>query len=105
MDASSEETLPRCPDCGALLRPGVVWFGEALDPEVMDEAFQVAGRADVCVVVGTSALVHPAASVPLATLRAGGTLIEVNPEPTPLSGSAAVTLRRGAGEALPLLMG
>ena len=104
VDATSTDTLPRCAACGGLLRPAVVWFGEALDPVVLESAFDAAGRADVCLVVGTSARVHPAASVPLATLRAGGVVVEVNPEPTPLSGVAAVTLRGSAGEALPLLL-
>ncbi len=96
--------LPRCDACGALLRPDVVWFGEGLDGAVLDEAFQAAGAADLCLVVGTSALVQPAASVPLATLRDGGDLVEVNPEPTPLSGRCRVTLRAGAAVALPALL-
>lgn len=104
-DLTSVETLPRCADCGALTRPDVVWFGEALDPEVLGASFEAARRADVCLVVGTSAVVHPAASVPLATLEAGGHIIEVNPEPTPLTPRAAVVLRGAAGTVLPVLLG
>jgi NAD-dependent deacetylase len=82
----------------------VVWFGEALDPEVLSEAFQAAREADLCLVVGTSALVHPAASVPLATLDRGGVIIEVNPTETPLTHLAAVSLRGGSGDLLPNLV-
>ena len=104
VDATSAETLPRCPECGALLRPDVVWFGEGLDPEILERAFDLARRADVCLVVGTSALVQPAASVPLATLDGGGALVEVNPQTTPLSGRADLTLRGPAGRILPRLL-
>jgi NAD-dependent deacetylase len=103
VDPSSEERLPRC-ECGALLRPDVVWFGEALDEGVVREAFRAAAAADVCLVVGTSAVVHPAASLPLATLQAGGQLVEVNPERTPLSAACAVTLHGPAAQLLPVLI-
>jgi NAD-dependent deacetylase len=105
VDASSMETLPRCVVCNALTRPDVVWFGEMLDPVVLSSAFAKAKAADVCIVVGTSALVHPAASVPLATLERGGAIIEVNPEPTPLSSQVAAELRGPSGEILPELLG
>ncbi len=87
-----------------MLRPDVVWFGEALESEVLAHAFRVAREADLCLVVGTSAVVHPAASVPLATLQNGGTLVEVNLERTPLTGQAEVTLLGPAGELLPQLL-
>jgi len=98
------EDLPRCPGCSALLRPAVVWFGESLDATVLSEAFRVAQASDVCLVVGTSALVHPAASVPLATHDAGGKLIEVNPTDTPLTPIAQVSLQGASGEVLPALL-
>jgi NAD-dependent protein deacetylase/lipoamidase len=104
VDLTSRETLPHCEQCGAMLRPDVVWFGEALEPDVISRAFAVAGGADVCVVVGTSALVHPAASVPMATLENGGLLIEINMESTPLSHHSAVTLRGAAGDVLPQVL-
>lgn len=105
VDVSDASTLPRCAACGGALRPDVVWFGEALDPETIDEAFDAARAADLCLVVGTSALVHPAASIPAATLHAGGALVEVNLEPTPLTPLATVSLRGAAGEVLPALIG
>jgi NAD-dependent deacetylase len=87
-----------------MLRPDVVWFGETLEPEILSRAFQVAQDADLCLVVGTSALVQPAASVPLVTLQNGGALIEVNIERTPLSGEARVSLLGPSGEVLPELL-
>lgn len=105
VDASSLETLPRCRACGGLLRPDVIWFGELLDAGVLNVALERAGDAGACIVVGTSAVVHPAASVPLATLHGGGMVIELNPEETPLSRLARVTLRGPAGDVLPALLG
>jgi NAD-dependent deacetylase len=104
VDASGEAALPRCPHCGGLLRPGVVWFGESLDPGVLAAAFAAAAACDACLVVGTSALVHPAAGVASAAVRAGAALVEVNAEDTPLSASAAVALRGRAAELVPALL-
>lgn len=104
VDASSLDTLPRCRACSGLLRPDVVWFGEALDADVIGASFDAARRADVCLVVGTSAVVHPAAAVPEATHRAGGSIIEINPEPTPLTSLATVSLRGPAGELVPAVV-
>jgi len=101
VDATDLSTLPRCAACGALMRPDVVWFGEPLDPDVIGAAFAAARAADVCLVVGTSALVHPAASVPEVTLQSGGRVVEVNLEPTPLSAYATVSLLGPAGEIVP----
>lgn len=75
---------PHCP-CGALLRPDVVWFGESLDPEVISAAYAAAERCDLMLVVGTSSVVHPAASLPVVARNAGAYLVEVNVQETPLS--------------------
>ena len=104
VDASSEGALPRCPECGALLRPDVVWFGEALDPDVIGAAMDAAAGADVCLVVGTSALVHPAASIPQVTAEQGGRVVELNLDVTLLSPHAAVSLRGKAGELVPAVL-
>jgi NAD-dependent deacetylase len=104
VDASARETLPRCPDCGALLRPGVVWFGEPLEAPVLGAAMRAAERADVCLVVGTSALVQPAASLAAITREAGGRVIEVNPADTPLTPLADEVLRGVAGEVVPTIV-
>lgn len=105
VDASSFGTLPCCRACGALARPDVVWFGEALDAGTLGRAFHEAGVADVCLVVGTSASVHPAASIPMITLERGGVVVEVNPEATPVSEYARVSVRARAAAALPVLLG
>jgi NAD-dependent deacetylase len=104
VDASAAERLPRCPRCGALLRPDVVWFGEALDAAVLDAAFAAAARCDACLVVGTSALVHPAAGVAAAAARAGAALVEVNAERTPLSPLATVVVRGLASAVVPAVL-
>jgi NAD-dependent deacetylase len=77
--------LPMRCACGELGRPDVVWFGEMLDHQVIGDAHQAAAAADCLLVVGTSAVVEPAASLPLVTRSQGGLVIEVNPEETPLS--------------------
>ncbi len=87
-----------------MLRPDVVWFGEALDPDVIGSSFAAAREAELCLVVGTSAVVYPAASVPDITVQSGGSVIEVNPEVTPLSGSAELSLRGPAGKIVPSLL-
>lgn len=72
---------PRCPRCDGIARPGVVWFGEPIDPVVLDESL-AALDCDVCVVVGTSAVVYPAASLADEARRRGAFTVEINPEPT-----------------------
>lgn len=104
IDASSRETLPRCRECAGPLRPDVVWFGEPLPEEALLEAFARARRADACLVVGTSAVVYPAAGVAAAAHAAGAAVVEVNPDPTPLTRSATVSLRARAAEAVPGLL-
>jgi NAD-dependent deacetylase len=94
---------PVCRACGEPMRPDVVLFGEMLPAGVFEVAADAASECDVCLVVGTSAIVYPAASLPSAARRAGAYLVEINPEPTPLSALCDVTLRGPAGEMLPLL--
>jgi NAD-dependent protein deacetylase/lipoamidase len=96
---------PVCPDCGALARPHIVWFGETLEPPVLERAYALSEACQVMLVVGTSAIVHPAASLPHAAARAGAKVIEVNIEPTPLSPRADVYFQGKAGEILPVLDG
>jgi len=91
---------PRC-DCGALLRPNVVWFGEGLPEETFASAYEAAAASDLFLVVGTSARVYPAAGLIEVAARAGATVIEVNREETPLSALASETFRGAAGEILP----
>lgn len=95
------EIPPHCPDCGALARPDVIWFGESLPGEALDAAFAAAQRCQVMLVVGTSAVVQPAASLPLAALQRGAYVVEINPQPTPLSEVVDEAIREPAAVALP----
>lgn len=95
------ELPPACSQCGALLRPDVVWFGESLPQDVLEAAWTAAARCRLMLVIGTSAVVHPAASLPIVALQNGAQLIEVNPAETPLSDHAQEILRGPAAELLP----
>ncbi len=95
---------PRC-RCGALLRPDIVWFGEPLPPPALQSAFDSAERCDLMLVVGTSALVHPAASLPILAKERGAYLVEVNLDRTPLTSRADEWHQGKAGEVLPRLLG
>lgn len=103
-EVSGLEAPPTCEACGGMLRPDVIWFGEALGEEVIGASFDAARAADVCLVVGTSAVVYPAASVPEVTLQAGGSVVEINPEATPLTARSTVSLRGLAGELVPAVL-
>lgn len=97
----SDEIPPKCEKCGALIRPHIVWFGESLDMDVIHAALEAAAGCDVLLVAGTSAMVQPAASLPLYALRGGARVIEVNLEPTPLSDLVTLSIQGRAGEILP----
>lgn len=96
-------SVPRCA-CGGLLRPAVVWFGEALPAATLQRAVEASEAADLFVSIGTSAQVYPAAELPLLARRQGAWLVEVNPQPTPLSALADLCLHGAAGEVLPALV-
>jgi len=96
--------LPICPKCGSLLRPNVVWFGEALDPEVLDKAIEAIENTEVLLVIGTSAVVQPAASLIWLAKKHGALIIEINVEKTEATGIADITLLGKAGEVLPQLV-
>jgi NAD-dependent deacetylase len=100
--SGEEDRVPVCP-CGALLRPDVVWFGEALDENGVELAVQSARNCEVFLVVGTSSLVYPASSLPLIAGRAGAVVVEVNVGDTPLTPHAGLVLRGRAAEVLPAL--
>jgi NAD-dependent deacetylase len=95
------EIPPRCPRCKNHLRPDVVWFGESLPEGAIEAAWSAFSRAGLMLVVGTSALVQPAASLPMLALQNGARLVEINPASTPLSPYADETLRGPAGTVLP----
>lgn len=98
------EVPPRCPHCGGYLRPDVVWFGEMLPPQTLQAAFEAARQADLFFSIGTSALVQPAASLPHEALRRGVTVVEINPDETPLTRQASYALPGPAGQILPELL-
>jgi NAD-dependent deacetylase len=104
-DAVAPVPPPRCPRCAALLRPGVVWFGEMLDDRAIARVERFfdggAGDVDVVLAIGTTALFRYIVDWATRT----GRLVEVNPEPTPLSAHAAHVVRAPAGQALPVLLG
>lgn len=93
--------LPRCPTCGAPLRPNVVWFGERLDLGLIQAAERAAQECDVLLAIGTSGLVAPAATFPMTARAHGARLVDINPVATPLSRHARHVLRGPAGELLP----
>jgi len=98
LDSPPKEIPPRCPECGGLLRPGVVWFGEPLPEQAIRRAFQEASHAKLMLVVGTSLQVYPAAYLPVLTKNYGGRVVIINPTPTPLDDEADLVVRRKAGE-------
>ena len=96
--------LPRCRRCGALVRPGVVWFGEAIAELAIDAACQAAQRADGVIVVGTSANVAPANTLADLAAETGAWVLEINPASTAISDRVDHVLRAGAGDILPVLV-
>lgn len=94
---------PLCDECKSLIRPGVVWFGEPVPTDPFARGCQAAELCDGMIVVGTSALVYPAADLPTMALASGVPVIEINPDPTSLSPRATVSCRERAKIALPAL--
>jgi NAD-dependent deacetylase len=92
---------PRCPRCGGFLRPDVVWFGEGIPDHALRLALDATSQCDVFVCIGTSAVVQPAAQLPLVAKRHGARIIEINPTQTALSVIADWSLQGRAGELLP----
>ena len=100
----SGEVPPRCPDCDGLVKNDTVMFGEPIPQDALESCFREARRADAVLLVGTSAVVYPAAEFPVIAYRQGARLIEVNPQETPLSEICSAVLRAPSGEALPRLL-
>ena len=98
-DVPLREIPPRCA-CGALVRPDVVWFGESLDPELMNKAHEALISCDLLLIIGTSGIVQPVAGFPAIAKQAGATLIELNTTRTPLSPLCDFTLNGKSSELL-----
>ncbi len=104
-DLNDEESFPPTCKCGRILKPEVVFFGEAIPQEASETAFREAQGCEVMIVAGTSAVVAPASSIPVVAKRAGAFVIEVNLEPTALTGSITdIHLAGSTGEILPAIV-
>lgn len=101
---ATETSPPICPRCGGYLRPDVVWFGEMLPANILFRAKEATGSADIFLTIGTSGIVHPAASLPLEAIEAGAMSVEINPESTPLTPWMNHVLQGQSGVILPDLM-
>ena len=95
-----KELPPRCPYCGGLIRPGVVWFGETLDTDVVSQAM-LAVKCDVFMAIGTSAVVYPAAGFLEQAKANGAFTVEINPEATPATAAVDLSIRGAAEQILP----
>jgi len=98
------EQIPTCSLCNGKIRPDIVWFGEMLDPEIINAAFFKAEEAELFFVVGTSALVHPAATLPIVAKQHGAILVEINVERTALSDLVDFHFAGKSGQFLPKLV-
>jgi len=94
-----DEIPPRCTYCGGLIRPGVVWFGEALDPEILTRCLE-ATRCDLFLTVGTSAIVYPAASLVDEARQHGAFTVEINVDSTGASSSVDLAVKGPAEQVL-----
>ncbi len=99
-----DELPPHCPDCQGIVKGDTVMFGEPIPPDALDECVTQTRRCDCMLLVGTSAVVYPAAGFPIDVKRAGGTLIEINSNETPLTEMSDIVVRAPAGESLPLIV-
>jgi NAD-dependent deacetylase len=100
----SDDVPPRCPGCGELVKSDTVMFGEPIPQDALSACYEHAQRADAVLLVGTSAVVYPAAEFPSIAYRRGARLIEINPQETPYSEACVAVLRSPSGEALPRLL-
>jgi NAD-dependent deacetylase len=96
-----DSQVPACEDCGAVLKPDVVFFGELLPEDAVERAAELAASSGLMVVVGSALEVYPVAGLPLDTLRGGGALAIVNRGPTAMDSQATLKLDGSAGELLP----
>jgi NAD-dependent deacetylase len=103
-ELTSDEIPPRCPKCQGILKSDTVMFGEPIPPDALASCRTQAGLADCMLLVGTSAVVYPAAEFPVIAYRRGARLVEINPMETPLSDICAALLRAPAGEIMPPLV-
>ena len=104
VDSVDDGEPPQCSQCGGLIRPGVVWFGEAIPEQALDKSFAAARDCDVFMSVGTSSLVYPAAGLVELARDNGATTIEINPDPTEQASAFDYQLVGKSGAVLPELL-
>lgn len=102
-DIESDKVV-KCEECGGLIRPDVVWFGEPLPEDAIEKARDRAVQCDICFIVGTSAMVQPASSIPLVARENGALTVEINRERTVISDYVDVSLSGDAAEILPAVL-
>ncbi len=98
------KTVPPTCECGTILRPDVVWFGESMPQDALEQAYAAIRSCDTLIVAGTSGVVYPVASFPEAVKNSGGFVIEINVEATPITAIADITLLGKSGDILPVLV-
>ncbi len=98
------DAIPSCQKCGGKIRPDVVWFGEMLDEQIIQKAFEDSEKSELFFSIGTSAVVHPAASLPVAAKERGAVLVEINMEATPITPIADYFIAGKSGEILPQIV-
>ena len=101
---TDDRDVPLCPACGAPARPDVVWFGEAIPAQALEQAYAALEDCDVLLSIGTSALVYPAAGFPAIAQARGSRIVEINPRSTPLSEQADFVVRGTSAVVLPQLV-
>ncbi len=102
--AETDDVPSRCPNCGGLVRPDVVWFGEPLPQGAIEAAAHAARSCDLFFSIGTSAAVQPAAALPYEAIRRGAVTVEINPQSTPLTARVTYALPGPSGQVLPALV-
>ena len=102
--ASKANLIPKCTKCGAVLKPDIVLFGEALDQKVLKKAQEASAVCEVFISIGTSSLVEPAASLPYIAKGNGAYLVEINPEKTNLTDNADEVISHPSAKALTSLV-
>jgi NAD-dependent deacetylase len=104
IDCDTHSGVPTCPGCGSNVRPGVVWFGEAIPEQALNQSFAAAADCDVFLSIGTSSLVYPAAGLAEIASNAGAVIVEVNPNPTKMASGFDYAIAGNAGVVLPELI-
>jgi len=97
---SSGVKVPYCDDCGGILKPDTISFGQAMPRDEMQKSIMYAGQCDLCIVLGSSLVVYPAASVPVHAVQSGAGLLIINRDPTPHDAQADLVIQMSVSEAL-----